>query len=219
MAPSRVPAGRRPISTRSAQKTAIDGNTTALPTVAAKRKADASPMRTEKVKRSALGNLTNAVLNYIEDGKKGASKTMVATAKNRDVVVLKKSVQPSNKTKSSNLTQAMDSLLLKPTMSTIGGATKRQTKVMTRAASKASATSIDKGQKTKMTAPKDNANTILKAKKSNEHHGGLGGVGGAGNNNNRTTTSNEKRTSRRLSNEFDLNENEESHYMSALEDW
>lgn len=209
MAPTRVPAGRRPISTRTGQKTVIDGNTTTLPiaVVAGKRKADASPLRTEKVKRSALGNLTNAVLNYIEDGKKGAGKTGAA-AKNRDVMVLKKPAPANNKTKSSNLTQAMDSLLLKQ-MPTIGGGPQRQTKVMTRAASRASQSSVatmDKGQKTKMTEAKENAHTALKARKSNEHH-------------NNNPTSNDKRASRRLSNEFDLNENEESHYLSALEDW
>lgn len=212
MAPTRVPAGRRPISTRTGHKTTMDGNTTLLPTVAGKRKADASPLRTEKVKRSALGNLTNAVLNYIEDGKKGASKAGTA-AKHRDVVVLKKSVQTNNKTKSSSITHVMDSLLMKP-MTTIGGGPQRQTKVMTRAASRASQSSVantDKGLKTKSIEAKENANTILKVKKSNEHQGG--------NNNNHITVSNEKRTSRRLSNEFELNENEESHYMSALEDW
>lgn len=168
-------------------------------------------MRTEKSKRSALGNLTNAVLNYIEDGKKNASKAGAA-AKNRDTVVLKKAMQSHNKTKSTNITQAMDSMLLKP-MPTIGGVPQRQTKVMTRAASRASQSSsvahVDKGQKTKVTEAKENANTILKPKKGNDHH----------NNNNNHAGSNEKRTSRRLSNEFDLNENEESHYMSALEDW
>lgn len=212
MAPTRVPAGRRPISTRTTQKTAIDSNA-ALPMVAAKRKADASPLRTEKVKRSALGNLTNAVLNYIEDGKKGAGRTG-ASAKNRDVMVLKKTIQANNnKTKTSNITQTMDSLLLKP-IASIGGVPQRQTKVMTRAASRASQSSIaniDKPQTTKATSTKENGNTTSKGKKSNESHGG--------NNNNHITVTNERRASRRLSNEFDLNENEESHYMSALEDW
>lgn len=214
MAPARIPAGRRPISTRTAQKTAIDANAAALPMVATKRKAE-SPSRTDKVKRSALGNLTNAVLNYIDDGKKGASKTAAAAAaKTRDVMVLKKSVQANNKIKSSNVTQVMDSLVLKP-VSSIGGVPQRQTKVMTRAASRASAAGTDKGRKTKMTVAKENQETTLKTKKSNEPPGG----GGVGSNNNFRAVTNERRASRRLSNEFELNENEESHYMSALEDW
>lgn len=207
MAPTRVPLSRRPISTRTAQKNSIDGNTTALPTVAGKRKADASPLRTEKVKRSALGNLTNAVRNYIEDGKKGANKSGVA-AKERDVSQLKKPMQTNNKSKSSNLTQAMDSLILKP-MPAINGVPQRQTKVMTRAASRASQSSVACA---KTEASEENANTILKPKKSNEL------ISSNINNNNNLNVNNDKRSSRRLSNEFDLNENEESHYMSALED-
>jgi len=63
-----VSMSRRAISTRT-QKVMVDDSQNGVPV--GKRKADSSPVRNEKgIKRSALGNVTNALLNAIEDSKK-----------------------------------------------------------------------------------------------------------------------------------------------------
>lgn len=66
------PLPRRPISTRTQQKLdVLAENVQNIISNVGKRKADASPVRNEKtVKRAALGNVTNAVLNANDVDKK-----------------------------------------------------------------------------------------------------------------------------------------------------
>lgn len=56
------------------------------PTRRNKRKADASPLKNDKVKRSALGNLTNAVTTNQTIDKKGAKIEIVKKESNKKTV-------------------------------------------------------------------------------------------------------------------------------------
>lgn len=190
--------------------------------MAGKRKADTGPVQTENVKRSALGELTNAVRHMIHDDKKDAASKggAVGTTKNKDVTLLKKSIQLNQKTRTSTNAAAPGLMVLNP----VNGLVARPTKVMTRAASRASQSSVgstSKQSKSQLTETKDDACKVLKPKNGNDGGEGGGGVGNNNNNKNHKNTAmtKERRASRRLSTEFDSNENEESHYMSALEDW
>ena len=74
-------AARRPISLRSGNNVIIKKDSNTVDNIGVpngKRKSDAT-LKNDKVKRSALGNLTNAVLNFIDDGKKDG-KTKKQTA-------------------------------------------------------------------------------------------------------------------------------------------
>lgn len=222
-----IPLARRPISTRG-HKNVIDGN---HPLIGGKRKADASPLKNEKVKRSALGNLTNAVLNYIDDSKK--SDKSDASQKIRDALTLKKTTQSNGNTlkassnqqnikPKSNGVQGIDSLFPPPNMIAIQPP--RQTKVMTRAASRASQPPQLRVLGTIENAMKATsiATTIVKPKKKSDQVN-ANNNNSNNNNPNKNEISDEKRnpqkpSTRRISNEFDLNENEDSHYVSALED-
>lgn len=148
---SKVSLSNRAISTRmQQQKMLVTNPQNALPV--GKRKADASPGRNETgVKRSALGNVTNAVLNAIEISRKQTRSKTDA----KKIATLTK--QPTGKL---NENQA---IFAAP------NAIQRANKVVTRASLRA--TEIDS-----------------------------------------------KPNVRRLSSEFDIYDNEESHYMSALED-
>lgn len=193
------------LNKRSSTTRAQNNNGVAL----GKRKADASPLKNEKVKRSALGNLTNAFLNYIEDSKKGS--------KQNDVQMQKQ----STKTKTlgtQNIkprASALETLFSAP--KAVPAVPQRQAKVMTRAATRAahqpSRSRFDDVENVKpKTAIKEISTTIVKTKKKTES-------ATTGNNNNELKVESSRATTRRISNEFDLNENgEESHYMSALED-
>lgn len=210
-----MPAARRPISTRTHKN--IDES---VPLIG-KRKAEGSPVKNDKVKRSALGNLTNAVLNYIDDSKKNGSQKVQA---------LKKTVLSSNIQKQSNnhlfngnaKPNAIEKLFSAPNAVSTSQP-QRQTKIMTRAASRAAQPSsrhqvVNDENCVNGVGTKKIATTAAKTKKQTEN---LLVVQNTVKNDKRTNGSNGsngKRTSRRISNEFDLNENEDSHYVSALED-
>lgn len=84
MAPAKALAvTRRPLATRAQQKLNILGeNARNIMPLAGKRKADASPVRNEKtVKRAALGNVTNAVLNAIDNDKNQSNRSKAAVTK------------------------------------------------------------------------------------------------------------------------------------------
>lgn len=200
-----VSLSRRAISTRT-QKVLVDGSQNAMPV--GKRKADASPNRNGKgVKRSALGNVTNAVLNAIEDSKKLTRSKTDANAKKVAATLTNQSDCKSNENQA---------IFVEPT------AAQRAHKIVTRASSRATDT---KATVTAATAGLKKVNistTIFKGKKKTETTA----------NNNITKNDcklpssgsdseckiDAKPALRRLSSEFDLLDNEESHYMSALED-
>lgn len=198
-----VSLSRRATSTRTQhQKVIVDG----LQNVpVGKRKADASPVRNEKgVKRSALGNVTNAVLNAIEDSKKLTRSKVDA-----------KKMTTTLTTNKLNENQA---IFVAP------NAIQRGTKVTTRAASRAIETTKSIVNEATAGLKKVNiSTTIVKGKKKTET------ITTANNNNkikaecpiSKTESDSNidlKANVRRLSNEFDLLDNEDSHYMSALED-
>lgn len=207
-----VSLSRRAISTRTQpQKVLIDGLQNEVPAMG-KRKADASPGRNEKgVKRSALGNVTNAVLNAIEDSKKlTRSKTdakKIATVthqkngksnENQDIFAAPNLVQRAHKVVTRATSRATES-----TKATVNEATVGLKKV------NISANTMVKGKK--KTENTVNSSIIKPAPKPAP-----------------TTKSDCQITSseldtdskppRRLSDEFEQLENENSHYMSALED-
>lgn len=232
-----IPLARRPISTR-AHKNVIDPNNMEM---VGKRKADASPARNDKVKRSALGNLTNAVLNLVDDSNKKTTVTGIkcdgTTQKARDTFIY--TTAHSNNANNNNNENGvksktklnfhtMDSLFPAPNMHTVLPAPQRQTKVMTRAASRAAQpivkqqTNGSDATKTRalssienkiVTSTKELATTVVKGKKNKNEQ-----LNKNGSNCETRDVQLQKPTTRRISNEFDLNENEESHYMSALED-
>lgn len=193
MPPTKVPAtslARRPISTRQQKSNVIGDHNTA--TISGKRKADASPLRNDKVKRAALGNLTNAVLNANnDDTKKG--------------VALKPQQQPQD-------LQAAKKQIGSIAQQTIK---QRATKVLTRAASRASHTGG--AEKKRVNIGAVNAKlvglsvTAVKPKKKTEIANGKS-----------TSQPNSDDgavpITRRLSIEIDQTECEESIYMSAHED-
>lgn len=225
-----MPLARRPISTRAHKNVLIDSNNMEM---VGKRKADASPVRSEKVKRSALGNLTNAVLNFVDDGNK---KSNITTNKARDTfthstghshVNINSNNENGVKTKTKFNVHTMDSLFPAPNMQTVVPVPQRQTKVMTRAASRASQPTkqqtigsdaiknraLKSIENKTVTNTKEISTTVVKAKKSKNEQ-----LNKNGSNGETRDVQLQKTTTRRISNEFDLNENEESHYMSALED-
>lgn len=203
-----VSLSRRAISSRTQQqKVLVDGSQNALPV--GKRKADVSPGRNEKgVKRSALGNVTNAVLNAIEDSKKltrsknDAKKTTTTTTTLSNL--------PNGKR---NENQEFTAPIAVP----------RAQKVVTRASSRVTdankmndavvglkkvniSTTGVKGKKTKTETTANNNNTKAESQIPSS---------GLENDSNKLDV---KPNARRLSNEFELMDSEESHYMSALED-
>lgn len=210
-----VSLSRRAISTRTQQqKVHIDGLQNAVPS-AGKRKADASPVRIEKgFKRSALGNVTNAVLNALEDSKK-------LTRSKADT---KKSTTLTNQS-NDKCTENHD-IFVDP------NAIKRQHKVVTRSSARVNDTTKATVNDATVGLKKFNiSSTVVKGKKKTET---------TVNNNNAKPNSKAanakvlcqmpssgsesdnqvelKPNTRRLSTEFDLLDSEESHYMSALED-
>lgn len=197
-----VSLSRRAISTRT-QKVLVDGSNNVMPV--GKRKADASPNRNGKgVKRSALGNVTNAVLNAIEDSKKlTRSKT--------------------DAKKAATLTNQSDGKLNEnQAIFAAPNAVQRAHKIVTRASSRATETKVNVTAATVGLKKVNISTTIFKGKKKTENTA----------NNNITKIDCQKSSSgsdnenkidakpslRRLSTEFDLLDNEDSHYMSALED-
>lgn len=210
-----VSLSRRAISTRTQQqKVLVDGSQN-VPV--GKRKADASPGRNEKgVKRSALGNVTNAVLNAIEDSKK-LTRSKNDVKKSTTITALANG--------KSNENQA---IFAAP------NAVQRAHKVVTRASSRATETTKTIVNEATAGLKKVNISTaIVKGKKKTEATTTTNTATTAATNNNNTKVEcpnapisvsdkdskvESRANTRRLSNEFDLLDNEDSHYMSALED-
>lgn len=203
-----VPMARRPISTRPqkmiSDQNGMGGNTA----ISGKRKAEDSPTKNEKVKRSALGNVTNAVLNAGNDdnirkpGNVGPVKPDVAQ-KLRDVITLKKTagITSNNNNQNAQALKKVDIASIFPKMSILPP---RPAKVMTRAASRASA-SVNSllGVENKVIAT-----TVVKQKKKTDI---------AADNEPKKDAS--RVPSRRISIEIEQTEpDEESIYMSAHED-
>lgn len=214
MAPSKtqsktfVSLSRRAISTRAMQKSnvLIDGSQNVVPI--GKRKADGSPVRNGKeVKRSALGNVTNAVLNAIDDSKRtGAlrSKNDLTTH------VPKKALTQNVGSENQQIFAAPNQL-------------PRATKVVTRATARA----VEQAKTTNLLATATAgvkkvsiSTTVVKAKKKTEtqapiNHGKVIKTTGINDENKPDALS--KSNGRRISNEFESLD-DESHYISALED-
>lgn len=202
-----VSLSRRAISTRTQQQKVLMDASQNVPV--GKRKADASPGRNENgVKRSALGNVTNAVLNAIEDKKK-------LTRSKADA---KKTTATLIKTNSSE----NQAIFVAP------NAVQRATKVVTRASSRATDTTKTVNEATVGLKKVNISNAFVKGKKKTET---TTAVNNNNNNKNKvecpTPSSGSdsengnvdlKPNTRRLSNEFEVMDNEDSHYMSALED-
>lgn len=195
-----VSLSRRATSTRTQQQKVLVDGLQNVPV--GKRKADASPGRNEKgVKRSALGNVTNAVLNAIEDSKKlTRSKT---------------DAKKTTTTLTTNKLNENQAIFVAP------NAVQRGTKITTRAASRAIETTKSIVNEATAGLKKVNiSSTIVKGKKKTET------ITTANNNKIKAecpktesdSNVDSKANARRLSNEFDLLDNEDSHYMSALED-
>lgn len=214
-----VSLSRRAISTRTQhQKVHIDGLQNIAPS-AGKRKADVSPVRNEKgVKRSALGNVTNAVLNALEDSKK--------------LTRSKSEKKTTNVTNQSNAKLTENhAIFVEP------NAVQRQHKVVTRSSARVNESSRANVNDATNGLKKVNiSTTVVKGKKKTESIT-------ANNNNVKPNTkaanvnvdcqmascdsdseinqlkAETKANARRLSSEFDLLDSEDSsHYMSALED-
>lgn len=206
-----LPAARRPISTR-AHKNVVEEDAPMI----GKRKAEESPLKNDKVKRSALGNLTNAVFNYIDDSKKQGSQKVQA---------LKNCVLSNNISKQSKNNNQLDENLKVNAIEKLfsipndAAPPQRQTKIMTRAASRAAQPSsrqtVNDENSTIDAISKKNAQTTAKPK--NKMGNILAVPTQTIKNEKRTNGSNGKAASRRISIEFDLHD-EDSRYLSALED-
>lgn len=188
---TKVPSlARRPISSRNPKSIVIDGqNKDNTAPISGKRKANGSPLRNEKAKRPALGNLTNAVLtiNNDETAKKGISQKQqhndTQMPKNKFGQIAQQSIKP------------------------------RATKVLTRAASRATQSSAGtkranietikhKLDEVSITAAKPKKKTEISNGKCTSQS---------------TTNDGVVRLARQTSTEIDQTECEESIYMSAHE--
>lgn len=213
-----VPLARRPISTRAHQKLGVlsENAQNIVPNVG-KRKADASPVRIEKnVKRAALGNVTNAVLNAIDDDKKLAQRTTKggATQKTNASIATKKSA-PLQTINDENIKQSIlnaASKVARATRSTARGteAIKSNTATITDATNgmqkvKISSGATRKPKTTAVNAPKNKLDVVHEDSSDKENIKSYNCQKG-------------RRNSRRLSVELGAADNEESHYLSALED-
>ncbi|XP_055313132.1 G2/mitotic-specific cyclin-B3 [Sitodiplosis mosellana] len=198
-----VSLSRRATSTRTQQQKVLVDGLHNVPV--GKRKADASPGRNEKgVKRSALGNVTNAVLNAIEDSKKltrsktDAKKTTTTLTnsklnENQAIFAAPNAVQRGTK-----ITTRAASRAIETTKSIVNEATAGLKKVNI-------STTIAKGKKKTETTTAATANINNKVERPMPNSGS-------------DSDTDLKPNARRLSNEFELLDNEDSHYMSALED-
>lgn len=208
------PAARRPISTR-VQKTTVIGNNGegGNATISGKRKADASPLKNDKIKRSALGNVTNAVLN-INQQQNGVPTKTETVQKLREALDAKKALkqhQPVAGLSNNNLAKAKD-IDENQQLSTTGmnlQVPKRTTKVMTRAASRATQPAqSEKLIKDVGKGAKEISTTVVKPKKKTEQTNGATDL----------KKDEAKSNTRRLSIEIEQTETDESIYMSAHED-
>lgn len=207
-----VPVSRRTAITRATQKVSsvlIDGSQNVLQQIG-KRKADGSPVRNGKdVKRSALGNVTNAVLNGIDESKKQCQ----TRAKND--ILLKSDTQTTKK----SILQSVGSENEQPNFLAPNHLpiTRPTTKVLTRASARA----VEQIKTAKLVATATDgvkkvniSTTIVKGKKKTEPQNATTQAKVIKTNSNGSNAGNNL-TGRRISNEFDC---ENSHYMSALED-
>lgn len=198
-----VSLSRRAISTRT-QKVHVDG-VQDMPI--GKRKADASPARNEKgVKRSALGNVTNAVLNATEDANK---HTRTKTDAKKIPIITNQSNGKSNENQA---------IFAAPTL------VQRAHKVVTRSSVRATESTKAIVNEAAVGLKKVNiSTTIFKGKKKTETTTAKPTLNKHFDSQMQsilpdTDKTDVKQNIRRLSNEFEQLDNEESHYMSALED-
>lgn len=210
-----VPLARRPISTRAHQKLGVlSENAQNIVSNVGKRKADASPVRNDKnVKRAALGNVTNAVLNAIDGDNKLTQRAL-------KTIATKKTTVPLQSIKDENATQSLLNAVSKAA---------RGTKVATRASTRstdvvksntATITEATSGmQKVKISsgATRKSTKTTTAVNAKNK----LDVVHEDGSDKENIKSYNvqkSRRNSRRLSVELSAIDNEKSLYLSALED-
>lgn len=204
-----IPLARRPISTRAQQtKLGVLGeNAHNLVSAVTKRKADNSPVQNERnVKRAALGNVTNALLNAKGDNKKLTQRTKAAVAQksNLPIASKKSAPQPINdenagpkvaraaKVATRASLRVSDARKPAAALATISEATNgmQQVKISTAVGKQPKAAAVN--VKPKVELHKEEKPNMLSQKT--------------------------RRNSRRLSTEFGFADAENSHYMSALED-
>lgn len=207
-----VSLSRRAISTRTQQqKVHADGLQNAVPTVG-KRKADVSPLRNDKsAKRSALGNVTHAVLNVLEDSKKHtrskteAKKTTTAATVTNGKQSENQPIFVAPTAAAQRAHKIVTRSSLRTTDTTVHDTTTELKKVNISNAAK-----VKKKTETSKANQIDNNNAKAHAKANAKVDVPLPSSG--------SDSDDMKFNARRISNEFDLLDNEDSHYMSALED-
>lgn len=206
-----VSLSRRAISTRThQQKVHVDGLQNVAPP-AGKRKADVSPVRNEKgVKRSALGNVTNAVLNALEDSKKltrSKAETKKSTTVTNQLNGQAIFVEPNVVQRQHKVVTRSSARVNESTKAIVNDATIGLKKVNI-------STTVVKGKKKTETTANNN-NVKPNSKPANVKIECQMPSCDSENDNIKVEM---KPNTRRLSSEFDLLESEDSHYMSALED-
>lgn len=212
-----VSLSRRAISTRTQQqKVLVDSGLQNAAVAIGKRKADASPVRNDKsAKRSALGNVTHAVLNVLEESKKHtrskaeAKKTTTTTAA---TVANGKQIENHQP------------IFVAPT-----AAAQRAHKIVTRSSVRTTDTAVNDttAELKKVNISTSNAAKVKKKTETSKatHHDNNNAKANAKANaklevppSGESDSDDMKLNARRISNEFDLLDSEDSHYMSALED-
>lgn len=214
-----VSLSRRAISTRTQQqKVLVDGLQNAVPTVG-KRKADVSPVRNDKsAKRSALGNVTHAVLNVLEESKKHArskteaKKTTTVTNVSNGKQIENQAifVAPTAAAQRAHKIVTRSSLRTTDTINPSVNDTAAELKKVNISTANAAAAKVKRKTETSTANHNNNNNAKANAKANTKVKVPLPSSGSDGDD--------LKLNGRRISNEFDLLDNEDSHYMSALED-
>lgn len=213
-----VSLSRRAISTRTQlQKVLVDGGIQNAAATIGKRKAEASLVRNDKsAKRSALGNVTHAVLNVLEESKKHtrskaetkkSTTTTAATVTNGKMIENQPIfVAPTAAAQRAHKIVTRSSV--RTTDTTVNDTTDELKRVII---STSNAAKVKKKTDTSKATHNDNNNAKANAKANAklEVPQPLSGD---------PDTDDMKLNARRISNEFDLLDSEDSHYMSALED-
>lgn len=215
-----VSLSRRAISTRTQQqKVLVDsGLQNAAPAIG-KRKADASPVRNEKsAKRSALGNVTHAVLNVLEDSKKHtrskteAKKTTTAATVTNGKQSENQPIFVAPTAAAQRAHKIVTRSSVRTTDATVNDTTAELKKVNI---STSNAAKVKKKTETSKANHNDNNNAKANAKAIAKAHAKVEvPLPPSG----ESESDDMKLNARRISNEFDLLDSEDSHYMSALED-
>lgn len=209
-----VSLSRRAISTRTQQqKVLVDtGLQNAVSTIG-KRKAEASLVRNDKsAKRSALGNVTHAVLNVLEESKKhtrskaDAKKTTTTVSNGKQIENQPMFVAPTAAAQRAHKIVTRSSL--RTTDTTVNETTADLKKVNI---STSNAAKVKKKTETSKAIHNDNNNAKANAKANMKVEVPLPMSSDS-------DTDDMKLNARRISNEFDILDSEDSHYMSALED-